>query len=499
MKITLVAVPLINTRFPPLSIASITAFMREQGHEVRSFDFNIETYHSVSQDLKEYWTYYKGFQWMDNSHFENYIYPNIIGKNVESWVKRILETNPEIVGISFTNSPSGQILAQKLKAAQPNVKIVIGGPICSKSYNRTDLLPNKTYDVVVHNEGELTFAELVKNYEQSGKFLPTLGASVLDDNNNVIFNGLREVQMDCDIFPTPDFTDFNFDLYCDADNPENIGREIPYWTSRGCPARCNFCMDYKMWDLRYRQKSPKRIVQEMEYLSHKYNSKNFMLIELIFNGHIPRMREMAQELINRNLKFKFWGHGRIDGRMDIETLSMLKQVGFHWFIFGLESASDKVLKNMRKGYTKEAAENVLTNIRSVGLNCSVNVIVGFPGEDWSDFRETIDFIFRHRKTIAFIPSVTDCYALPSSDIYEYPEKFNIKSNSDSDSKPDIYDWETTDGKNTPVVRKYRKEFILSLFKKMRFKLVGPTEEEYITVEQIPDPEIEFRKLYPEHP
>src|SRR6476620_4139465 len=103
MRIVLVAVPLINTRVPPLSIACLAGYMRNEGYYVKAFDFNIETYHNVSPDLKEYWTYYKGFQWTDNSFFESYIYPNIIGKNIDGWIARIAEEKPDIVGISVTN------------------------------------------------------------------------------------------------------------------------------------------------------------------------------------------------------------------------------------------------------------------------------------------------------------------------------------------------------------------------------------------------------------
>ena len=124
MKVVLVAVPLINTRIPPLSIAMLAGQLKRDGHEVKSFDFNIESYWAVSDELKTYWTYYKGFQWLDNTHFETYIYPNIIGQFIDGWCQRILDEKPDIVGISVTASPSGTKLAERLKQINPDIKIV---------------------------------------------------------------------------------------------------------------------------------------------------------------------------------------------------------------------------------------------------------------------------------------------------------------------------------------------------------------------------------------
>ena len=466
MKIVLAAVPLINTRVPPLSLASIQAYMEKEGHEVKSFDFNIDTYHAVTDDLKQYWTYYKGFQWNDNSHFENYIYPNIIGKNLPYWTERILSEKPDVVGISVTGTPAGRILAQELKRQCPSIKIVIGGPSCSKSFNDPEKQPCDIYDVVVHNEGEVTFAELIREYEKTNVFKAVPGASVLGSNGEVIFGGLREVQMNLDDFPTPNFDHFDFNRYVDAEDPASTKKEIPYFSSRGCPARCNFCMDYKLWDLRYRQKSPERIVDEMETLSKKYGIKDFMLIELIFNGHMTKMREMLKILNARNLGFRFWGHGRIDPRLDFETIKLLKDVGFFWFIFGLESGSDKMLKLMRKGYNVETADRVLSTMKDVGLWCSVNVIVGFPGETWDDYLETILFVYKHRGAIANEPSLASCMAIPGSDIYLYPEKFGIKSSKDTNF--DTIRWESVDGENNYTVREFRKEFMNYVFKQIQF-------------------------------
>lgn len=490
MKIVLVGVPMMNSRVPPLSLALLAAQMRKDGYQVKTFDFNIETYHKVVPELKDQWTFYKGMQWMDNSYFENFVYPNVIGKNLPFWIEKILNENPDVIGISVTSHPSARILAEKLKLLRPEVKIVIGGPVCSKSFDHKAYFPNEIYDAVVHNEGELTLSELMKEFVRTGKMQPVLGASVLGENGEIVYPGLREAVMDLDQMVTPDFDDFDFALYVDADSPDRKAREIPYYTTRGCPARCNFCMDYKMWDSRYRQKSPARIIEEMIFLSERYKIKDFMLIELIFNGHMEKLRTFVRDLASRNLGFKFWGHGRIDPRLDIETIQLLKDAGFHWFVFGLESGSDKVLKAMRKGYDVAIADRVLTNMQTVGLTCSVNVIVGFPGESWDDYLQTIKFIYKHRKTIGLPPSLCSCNVMPGSDIFLYPDKFGIKHLPGH--PPPVIEWESVDGENTNEVREFRKEFMRDYFFKFRWKF-DPEDKQDFDIETMPDPYQEFLK------
>lgn len=471
MKVVLVAVPLINTRIPPLSIAMLAGQLKRDGHEVKSFDFNIESYWAVSDELKTYWTYYKGFQWLDNTHFETYIYPNIIGQFVDGWCKKILDEKPDIVGISVTASPSGTRLAERLKQINPDIKIVIGGPACSKIYNDERYLPSRLFDAVVHNEGELTISELIKVYAEKKRILPVPGASTYF-NGFVADGGLRPPLMDLDVLPYPDFDDLKLDRYIDADAPETSRLELPFFSSRGCPARCNFCMDYKMWDTYYRQKSPKRIVAEMEYLNERYGAKNFMFIELIFNGHNKKMHELAEELASKNHDYRFWGHGRIDPRLDLATLKLLEKAGFTHFIFGLESASTRVLKLMRKGYSAEAADRVLRDLRKTEIRCSVNIITGFPGENWWDYFITILFVLKHREVISGPPGVCECNATAGSDIFLYPEKFNIKL---SEHEP-YRNWSTLDGKNTLKVRLLRKEIMVWIFKHVKFNWSHPHQK-----------------------
>jgi len=70
----------------------------------------------------------------------------------------------------------------------------------------------------------------------------------------------------------------------------------------------------------------------------------------------------------------------------------------------LQAASNRVLERMERGYTVEQYAALVERLRAAlpGLALSTDIIVGFPGEDESDFRATYDFVAEIRYDSAFM-------------------------------------------------------------------------------------------------
>ena len=61
--------------------------------------------------------------------------------------------------------------------------------------------------------------------------------------------------------------------------------------------------------------------------------------------------------------------------------------------FPLQSGSSKLLKDMKRGYTKEWYLNRIEKLRQIpDITISTDIIVGFPGESEEDFADTIDVV-----------------------------------------------------------------------------------------------------------
>jgi tRNA-2-methylthio-N6-dimethylallyladenosine synthase len=70
----------------------------------------------------------------------------------------------------------------------------------------------------------------------------------------------------------------------------------------------------------------------------------------------------------------------------------------------VQAGSDKVLKDMRRGYTKEEFLELVHELkeRVPGINITTDIIVGFPTETEEDFLETVDLVERARFGGAYI-------------------------------------------------------------------------------------------------
>ncbi len=77
----------------------------------------------------------------------------------------------------------------------------------------------------------------------------------------------------------------------------------------------------------------------------------------------------------------------------IETLASLPRLGTYLHL-PFQAGSNRVLKAMKRRYTREAYLDLVERIRQAQpqVNLSTDVIVGFPGETEEDFRQTLELV-----------------------------------------------------------------------------------------------------------
>jgi radical SAM superfamily enzyme YgiQ (UPF0313 family) len=170
---------------------------------------------------------------------------------------------------------------------------------------------------------------------------------------------------------------------------------------------------------------------------------------------MSQLSELVDLFIKNKLNFFQWGgQARIRDGMDFSFLKKMREAGFSFVSYGLESASPRIVKMMGKNFDVNLAENVIRDTSRAGIRSTVNIIVGFPGEKREDIAITLRFLQRN---IEFIDDIYihTLVLLPSSILYRNKEKFGIAV---SNFHP-VSGWHSRDGNNNFKSRLARARFL----------------------------------------
>jgi radical SAM superfamily enzyme YgiQ (UPF0313 family) len=98
-------------------------------------------------------------------------------------------------------------------------------------------------------------------------------------------------------------------------------------------------------------------------------------------------------IIDSKIDIRWTCNSRVD-YVDEEMLQLMGRAGC-WFIsWGIESGSEQILRNARKGIDPAEAERALRWAKKVGIRNWGYFIIGLPGETEESIRHTIDFAKR---------------------------------------------------------------------------------------------------------
>ncbi len=163
-------------------------------------------------------------------------------------------------------------------------------------------------------------------------------------------------------------------------------------TSRGCPAGCRFCIKHASYGSAVRFRSPESVLAEIEQLVGLGLRDVHMYADL-FTLNRDHVVGICQGILERGWKLRWTCNSRVDF-VDEEMLHLMARSGCHWISWGIESASEEVLKRAHKGYDLEQPMRALTWARRAGIKNWGYFIIGLPGETEETIRQTIDLALR---------------------------------------------------------------------------------------------------------
>ena len=362
MKIALIFPPNIyqtKQSMPPLGIAWLAAFLRENGFK------DVVLIDSMA------------------NRYSN-----------EEIIDLLQKEGPDLVGISFGTQIrfSAFDLARLVKKNFPGVPVVAGGP--HPTLTSQDTLENiPEIDVVVRGEGEIAFLNLVKNIERDGNLAEVNGISFRAKSGEVVHNAPELPIQDLDKLPFPARDLLPIEKY-DKTTILSNKRTLNVMTSRGCPYWCSYCSTSEQWGHRIRHRSPKNVADEIELILKTYPYiEGIRFFDDVLTMDKKRVLEICDEIHRRNLNFVWECEARAN-TIDEELVLAMRGAGCEFIDLGIESGSDRILKNIKKQITVEQALQASRIIKKAGIGMKAFFMHGLPGETYEDIKKTV-FLSRY--------------------------------------------------------------------------------------------------------
>jgi anaerobic magnesium-protoporphyrin IX monomethyl ester cyclase len=375
-SLVLMMLPQWSVTYAPYNLARLSGITGNAGYKTTVFDVNVNSYIDSRSWIEKIhfdpWNSSYMTKWF-KPEYQQYIH-ELIKPTLERYIEKTVELNPTVVGFTLydSNRETLQYVNRELRKRLPNLISMVGGPICNKGDPR--LIPTE-WEYVVSGEGEKLILDVLDDIEHNGK----------PEQTKKIVQPIGE-RSSLDELPLPNWNFYNFNDYV---VPNGATLEF----SRGCIAKCVFCDETHFW--KFRGRSSNRVLEEITDL-HNRGVNNIWFVDSLLNGNLKELRNFSHKIVEHELKIRWIGYARCDGRMDLNYFKDLVAAGCYGFSYGVESGSDKVLADMHKGITAEEVFNNFRDGHEAGMESGVMLIVGFPTEKYIDFYKTLELVWRIR-------------------------------------------------------------------------------------------------------
>ena len=360
----------------PLGVGYLGTLLKQNGHEVRIFDQNVE---GVADAIL--WQLVGDFQ-------------------------------PEVVGFSVItpNYPVARKQIHYLKEMHPEVWILAGG--IHATLFPEDLVAEGA-DVVVMGEGEPVILELVASLAEERDLSGVSGLVFRNPSGEIVRTGGSRQTDSLNELPFVDRGLYNLPQYT----------HHSMLASRGCPHHCAFCCNYTGTvrndgvSVRWHE----NVVAEMEHLRDVYGAREIFFADDIFLLRKPDILKFCHTCAGRRVGVKWIGQMRAD-RVDAAVAEAMRAAECQRIYFGVESGSDRILAEAKKGMTTAQIRKGIRAALDAGLRVKTGWIYGLPGS-LEDQYASIPFMLDLRPHEI---SIHQLIPFPGTVYYNEPARFGIR-------------------------------------------------------------------------
>ena len=330
--------------------------------------------------------------------FKSYSHYGMSWQEIESRVKNINADIYLISSLFTTYFSETEKIIEVIRKHSKESFIAVGGyhPSLYPEY----FMNNTGADFVLTGEGELASAALVKMIEKGGS--PS-------DVPGLVYRGSEGIAKSGSVRPEiGDLPEPARGMLLPRDFSAYGKRLVSMIASRGCPNRCDFCTGRTIWGSRYRPRGVDEVVREISACRERYGADiiNFEDDNLFPSGKraedlLPALAELRERHF-AGIEFTAMNGVSLES-IDEDTVALMKRAGFNELNISLVSHSPAIQESSGRPFDSEKFRRVAAGARSAGLNVRGYFIMGLPGQDVREIKDTISFM--RGLDISVFPSV----------------------------------------------------------------------------------------------
>jgi radical SAM superfamily enzyme YgiQ (UPF0313 family) len=381
LKVAFVSISLGN--YVPLSLGCIKSFVESDDNIKKKTDIRI-------------------FNFEEYSFSENYFFgilssfrPDIICFSCYVWnIERILG------------------LSEKLKQQNNKRVIVLGGPEASASFGK--LIRNKSVDIVLKGDGELSMRELLIKIIGNMADYQSVPGILFKKGNKILSNKSDHAISNLDDIPSP-YISGSIGISSRTHDFATI--EV----ARGCIFKCAFCFENKSYN-KIRYFSVKRVLDEMRFILSRGIHK-FWLIHPSLSINKTYLKELSDgiESISKNIKIITFLEMRAE-TIDDEVMSYLKKMSVSSVTVGLQTIKKETSRNISREFSLEKFDKGIKLLQDSKIPFIIDVIYGLPGDDFFDSVRTFSYALSKKP---YRISIFQLSILPGTMLQDNAKKLKI--------------------------------------------------------------------------
>ncbi|MGH7467538.1 MAG: B12-binding domain-containing radical SAM protein [Longimicrobiales bacterium] len=362
--------------------------------------------------------------------FEVHLFDAMLADGMDEYVRTLDQTEPDVVAVVEDNfNYVTKMCTARMREDALTMVRAARERGCRVAVNGSDASDHPARylaagaDAVILGEVEPTLRELAAAWstDRTAPLAEIAGLALAGGPLNigegarlhVHRTAARAFLTELDTLPLPAWDLVQVDRYVSAWTQAHGRLSWNMVTSRGCPYGCNWCAK-PLWGRRYAQRSPHVAAEELAQLRARVNPGHVWFADDIFGLTPAWIEAFADHVAARDARIPFMMQSRVN-LMKPRTVAALAASGAEEVWMGVESGAQAVLDAMDKGTTLEQVRSATRTLKEHGIRCGWFVMLGYPGEDWTDILRTRDLI---RAEAPYDIGVSVAYPLPGTIFHE---------------------------------------------------------------------------------